>query len=433
MWREGVSIVLLMLLVSSSGLVRSNAYLLQGVVTSNERFNNAQDWSSYAVVAITSNADFVEQGWPGNGTEDSPYVLSNLIFGDPDIIGIYIYNTSSHVIISDCTFEREFMPPHNSCYHAIIIENAANIIVENCVISADFLGIGFSNCSNIRVMNNEFRNGYYGEYLDGVGIQCSLSRRSVICNNSIFKVSEGISAFSVRKCNITGNVIGEVNSGIFLGPGSSKNIISHNRFGWSKSECVSDYSTEFEFLSNNHWTNNSYYDWNGKVPYFISGTAGSVDEFPSLFDDDVRAPWFEYNSPPGTFDSNMAFTFVIKIMDASGVDTASLLIQEIWHEGDDFVRSTWEEHVMHPEGKRYNFTLTYQTRNGTGLNFIIFANDTLGHSRMSDIEPIVVKPYYPPLPPWTHEEPPPIIYSTFLGVAIAIFIVGILAIKESRN
>ena len=57
-------------------------------------------------IEITSNSDFLNQGWPGTGTLEDPYVIENLQIIS-DRICISISGTTDHFIIKNCSLNSE--------------------------------------------------------------------------------------------------------------------------------------------------------------------------------------------------------------------------------------------------------------------------------------------------------------------------------------
>ena len=366
-------------------------------------------------IEVLSDADFVSQEWPGSGTESSPYLISNLRFSYPDQEPIIIANTRAHFVVRNCVFEKQGMPPLYGSVNAISIFNASNGIIRDCTISTTGVAIGVSNSSEMMILNNQVRDTEQGFNLESL-------ERSVICNNSLNSGYVGFHTDGLISCNITRNTIVETEWGIVLGEFCVNNSISLNRIGWCE-EYAHDYG------SGNMWDSNSWSNWNGVGPYIISGTAGSIDESPSLFDEDVLGPKIEFDHPPGLLDSNGVFTFSIIVTDVSGVDSVVIYIRETWWVGDETVRSNWSDFAMQPSEIQNNYTFSFQTNDCWSLSFIVLANDTLGHSRMSDMDSFEVNPHFPTFPP---PPPPPPNFQLFIALGI-LFVLIVTVVINNRS
>ena len=232
-------------------------------------------------VAILSDADFVLQNWPGNGTKSQPYLISNLRFSSTEDWPIKIYNTRAYFLVSNCVVESSEMYPAAYDGKGIILNNVTNGIIVNCSISNKNAGVYISDANNTIVRNNLI-------IACDIGISIHRLERCTFSNNSIRMGYEGIQTYKLRFSNLTGNLIVESHTGLGLSVHCTNNTISMNRIGW----CIE--SNAKDFGSNNIWIGNSWSDWNGQGPYVIPGSAGSIDESPLLFDEDVIAPMFEF-------------------------------------------------------------------------------------------------------------------------------------------
>ena len=85
------------------------------------------DYIEHSPIDIESNVDFVNQGWPGNGTEEEPYVIEGLYIATHGNC-IEISDTTAHVIIKQCNFSTGV---DISDAMAIDLENVTNIRIEN--------------------------------------------------------------------------------------------------------------------------------------------------------------------------------------------------------------------------------------------------------------------------------------------------------------
>ena len=100
------------------------------------------NYTPHNPIVITSNQDFEEQGWSGNGTEVNPYLISDLnISSDQECI--LILETTVHFVIRDCWLYDSPL--------SIRFENVQNGIIEKCQISEVDTGIVFRNSLNCSI------------------------------------------------------------------------------------------------------------------------------------------------------------------------------------------------------------------------------------------------------------------------------------------
>ena len=401
---NNVSILFILLIISSLCFLSSETSSQYDGPADYYKFSDIEYSSP---VNISSDSQFAVQGWPGNGTESSPYLIAGLRFSYPHQEPIIIENTRMYFVIRDCIFEKQGLPAVLGNVNAIHIFNVSNGIIEGCSISATSLAIGATNSSNMMIRNNRVRETEHGFNFDSL-------KRSIIHNNSLISGYGGIIGNELIYCNITENTIAEVDWGLCLAEFCANNIISHNRVGW----CFEEYA--YDYGSNNNWNGNSWSNWNGLGPYSISGTAGSTDDSPSLFDEDILGPKIEFAHPPGFRDSTGLFTFSINVTDVSGVDSVTIFVRASWWIDQEVVRTNWSEFIMQYDPVEDNpnrFTLTFQTDDSWSVSFIILANDTLGHSRMSGMDSFLVNPYY------SYPSETPFISSFQLIIALGVLVV----------
>ncbi|NWF96605.1 MAG: right-handed parallel beta-helix repeat-containing protein [Candidatus Thorarchaeota archaeon] len=97
-------------------------------------------------IFINGTADFVSQGWPGAGTEMSPYRIRGLnITTVADVVNIRIINTDAYFLIEDCFVRQVFSS------HAVSFVNASHGLIEYATIEAADLAVSFYNASNARI------------------------------------------------------------------------------------------------------------------------------------------------------------------------------------------------------------------------------------------------------------------------------------------
>ncbi|MHA1316618.1 MAG: right-handed parallel beta-helix repeat-containing protein [Candidatus Heimdallarchaeum aukensis] len=134
-----------------------------------------------AEILIISDNDFVKYGFPGDGSVDNPYIISNLDLNTSKMFGIFISNVSSYFVIENC-FIR-------SSYYGISVsgleENRATI--RNNTFYKSIVAVEISHSPGITIINNNFtENRDYGIFIE-------YSPDSVLNSNYFFKNGVGYS------------------------------------------------------------------------------------------------------------------------------------------------------------------------------------------------------------------------------------------------
>ncbi|MFW9863627.1 MAG: hypothetical protein ACFFEX_17275 [Candidatus Thorarchaeota archaeon] len=89
-------------------------------------------------IEISSDQDFADGNWPGNGTKASPYIIGDLhiLTDNQGISAIKIRNVSVHLMIQNCVLE--FTPYTGSIYGlrpGIDIYTSSKAEIRNCRIA----------------------------------------------------------------------------------------------------------------------------------------------------------------------------------------------------------------------------------------------------------------------------------------------------------
>ncbi len=120
-------------------------------------FEEGTDYSSYEPhdrIIIYGDDDFIEQGWPGSGTSEDPYVIEGYeIVSDYDCIAIH--STTVHYVVRNC-YVRALAPSEH--WDGIKIQSADYATVEDCIIEMKGNGLDVLLSSNVILRNNTVRN-----------------------------------------------------------------------------------------------------------------------------------------------------------------------------------------------------------------------------------------------------------------------------------
>jgi len=336
----------------------------------------------HAPISIIGDDDFNDtafaEGWEGNGTAISPFVIEGLEIdkGGSSGHGILIIDTTAHFIISGCNLTGASVPG----YAGIMLSNVTNGEIRNNTISDNRRGVGLNYCQWILIENNTitgdehcigincletgnitiFENDILGP---GFGIIMTDSSENVIRKNfltgaeeagidltgdtyyntvteNVMKDSSSSMYISASHNNISrNNLIGNV---FFSGTGINNSLSwnnmsgvyavhsSSNNFTWNhfKSGSYSDSSSVQSYYRYNYFAWYSGYDENqdgiGDTPVIISGTAGSSDPFPLMNPHGTNVTWLDSPSNQAIEEIEMFSYDVDATASPPGIDTWSI-------------------------------------------------------------------------------------------------------------
>jgi len=185
-------------------------------------FEERTYYSSYEPhdqIIIYGDDDFDEQGWPGSGTSEDPYVIEGYeIVSDYDCIAIH--STTVHFVVRNC-YVRALAPSEHR--DGIKIQSVDSAIVENCIVEMKGYGLYVLLSSNVILRNNTVRN------TPDYGIRISSSSSCEIYENAVYNVpNQGIDAFTISNCIIANNSVWDCDAGGISFYDSSNNIVEDN-------------------------------------------------------------------------------------------------------------------------------------------------------------------------------------------------------------
>jgi len=230
--------------------------------TANDNAGNGISVNYLAVVSVSGNNIIIS----GNTANNNDY-------------GIYLYNSNYSTISGNTANDNNYIGIFISGNNNIISENNA-INNSGGILNSVGILVGMISNYNNTISGNTASNNDYGIYLRG--------NNNTISENTAINNEYGIYLEEASdNNNITENII-NYNSliGIVL-DSSNGNIIYFN--------CFNNYLNAIDDGSNNHWDNgikgNYWSDYTGSdadgdgigdVPYKITGSAGSQDNFPLM-------------------------------------------------------------------------------------------------------------------------------------------------------
>jgi len=219
-------------------------------------------------IVIANDSDFANQaafeGWPGDGTEEEPYVIENLNI-TTDMICISISDTRAFFVISGC-FLASISVDH---YNGIQLENVTNGLVENLRIQSKSVGVYFEESSNSMARANKIELSR----LDGVNIWKS-SNITARDNTVIFSGDDGVGSVDSQELKIINNtIVNPASSGIVAGS-SPQAIIVSNRVYDTGEDCIELGGSDDALIEDNVLSNGWYgIDLSHSTDLVISGNS----------------------------------------------------------------------------------------------------------------------------------------------------------------
>ncbi|MGY5880626.1 MAG: NosD domain-containing protein [Candidatus Thorarchaeota archaeon] len=241
----------------------------------------------HAAIMIDSNDDFDTQGWPGDGSSGTPYVIDDLeISATASVPAISISGTDVFFVISDCVIDGSSQDSTgivlNSVENALIYNNTCfdgNIgillnqtdgisVVENQCATMNRAGI-YLNRSDDNTIHDNFATACWdGIYLNGssfndvnenlctgnmMGIELnSMANGNDIFNNSLFN-NYDVGILLYLECNLNTIDLNYIENsggwGIFIDE-SDENTIQEN-YCYANEGNIGIQDTEFNIVHNN--------------------------------------------------------------------------------------------------------------------------------------------------------------------------------------
>lgn len=180
---------------------------------------STDQYIEHSEIIIENNSDFLDQaskeGWVGLGTNESPIIISNYkFFNDSDNM-VTIKNTNVHFRLINNSFDG-----NDSIWRCMYLVNVTNgEICNNSLFETS--GIGLFSCENMSIHDNFFDQTFW------ISVYLSASDNNLICNNTVYNGSFGITLNSATRNAVYNNTILGVPWSVLL-ENSSLNNISFN-------------------------------------------------------------------------------------------------------------------------------------------------------------------------------------------------------------
>jgi parallel beta-helix repeat protein len=182
-------------------------------------FHAAQSYTPMAPMNITSNADFVSEGWNGSGTLADPYEIANVEITSINN-ALRIVNTTAHFAVRYCSIKGT---THQSGW-GIQLDNVTNGEISNCEFTAIDDAFGISDSSNSSFSDNTVWNC-------SLGIGAWASSHLEILRNTIRNGSSGGYFMRVTDSVIAENTVSDMFfRGFSFGDIGNGSVVSDNTF-----------------------------------------------------------------------------------------------------------------------------------------------------------------------------------------------------------
>lgn len=212
------------------------------------------DLTNHVPILINESAEFVNQGWPGSGTQGDPYVISGLrIHFNIGVPLIAIYNADDYFIIRDCyvmqnstaralefintthgmieyseiysvwddsifcfnanntVIDHVISEGYNIGYYPTKILESQNVQVTNSLIrNLNYFGISVQRSHNFHSSDNQYSSSFKGVHLD---LEDSNNATSI--SDTVGPVGVGVSLDNSNASSVTG-LVGTVDYGFSI-------------------------------------------------------------------------------------------------------------------------------------------------------------------------------------------------------------------------
>ncbi len=287
-----------------------------------------------------------ENGWPGDGSEDDPYVIEGYRIDGGEEDAISINEVNLHIIIRETVIEGGRNGIHISfSKNAIIEENVVKeldggslrsgisirssedfTVKNNVVKSNNYHGIGLQGALNMTISDNlllengitlisSINNTIVGNMIskyteDSIGINFHQAHDNVIQNNHVYNQYKGVDLYESNRNYITNNTLFENEYGYHVAVGlggatsTRDNLIFNNNFignekqavnrgenyYYNETESMGNYYSDYEERYPDAEKANGYWD----TPYGNDEGHGFTDEYPMI---EPSVPYIDIEHP----------------------------------------------------------------------------------------------------------------------------------------
>ncbi|MFW9851283.1 MAG: right-handed parallel beta-helix repeat-containing protein, partial [Candidatus Thorarchaeota archaeon] len=212
----------------------------------------APSYTPYSPIVISSNGDFIIQGWDGTGSSTNPFRIENLSIHQDTESGycINISNTNVYFKIQNCILSG------NNAKAGIYLDGVINGIIDNNTVNTPSSDSLWSQSialvdSDLNIISNNtciFR---------GHGVDLLRSDSNIIFNNTCNGGSDGIWLDESSSNIIANNTSGGHTQGAVMVSGGSANIIANNSL-WDSQRGINLGASPSNTVVNNTMVNCGY-------------------------------------------------------------------------------------------------------------------------------------------------------------------------------
>ena len=161
--------------------------------------------TSDSPITIQSNSDFATQGWPGNGTKASPYLIENrTIVTDGDCI--VVRNTSVYFEIRNSYLSSKKDPIYWRIWNVgVLFENVRHGMIHNTTIIMKRLSVVVRESNNCTIANCSISESSLGIHI--LGPYPGYSKGCIISNNTIVGINEAVLLTYAMDCTVANNTL----------------------------------------------------------------------------------------------------------------------------------------------------------------------------------------------------------------------------------
>ena len=219
-------------------------------------------------IIISDNADFEAFNFTGSGTQEDPYLITNLNISNTPFC-IRIADTTAWFVIRDCYLES-----NSTSGASLNFNNVTNARVESTFIGGEMTGIYLYSSTDCVVRRSVIRGLV-------VGIIFQNAERCVARENLVHSCEVGVRIDHSEKCRIIGNrIYANTERGISVTQFASKNLISSNVIAFNTPDSTQNQTKANNAEDNgilNSWKMNNWSDSVVNQTYQVPGVADSID------------------------------------------------------------------------------------------------------------------------------------------------------------
>ena len=138
----------------------------QGIVNTTPHQKMLPAYTPHGVITIVNDSDFalqdLSESWPGNGSEEDPYIIQGYNITNDVAVSIAISDVSAYFEIRDCLITST---SHQNV-GGVTLNNVTHAYLENCIISYKNTGLEIDNSDGISVVNCTMDNNADGATVD---------------------------------------------------------------------------------------------------------------------------------------------------------------------------------------------------------------------------------------------------------------------------